>query len=341
MTKRSTAWTVLAGALVGALAFGGIAAAQAPATPAADQLKTVRLTPRVVPVGKWPEGMAWDGTSLWVAESGVQRIARIDPAAGKVVETIRVGRLPVDMVGGANGAIYAMVNTEQHVFVKTPGNKGAVLTGIAGCPDKMIAHESLLLALTWPDCSSGTSKIVAIDPGNGAKRESGDLGRNGFGIAAAAGRAWLARGTGKIDMVDLASLKPAGSVDAGGFLSTLAGAGSIVFAGGGEADGGGGPPRVARLDAATGTATHRATLPGHGHVRALAVTGPHLIAADGKGTLFVLAAADLKLLAQLVIDGPVPLDARRLLVVGDRLFVSSFVGDGDHNVVMILEGWRP
>lgn len=345
MTSSSTTRAALLGALVAAFASGGWTTAGAqgtpPATPVAEDIKTIRLKPRVVPVGRWPEGLAWDGASVWVAESGVQRIARIDTVAGKVVETARVGRLPVDMASGANGAIYAMVNTEQRVFVKTPGGKGAVLTGIAGCPDKMIAHGGALLALAWPDCSSRTSQVVAIDPGNGARRVSADLGRDGFAIAASGDTAWVARGAGgRIDVVDVASLKPTGSVEAGGALFVLAAADGAVFAGGREgADRG--APRVVRIDAASRAVTHRATLPGGGHVKALVLAGPHLIAAGEKGALFVLAAADLKPLARLVVDGPMPVDARRLLVVGDRLFVSSFVGDGDHNAVVILEGWRP
>ena len=63
------------------------------AVPSAFALDAVTLTPRVIPVGKWAEGIVFDGSSLWVAESGQRTIAQLDLDRGNVTRRITVGRV--------------------------------------------------------------------------------------------------------------------------------------------------------------------------------------------------------------------------------------------------------
>src|ERR1700761_8002443 len=72
---------------------------------------SITMTPRVIQVGKWAEGIAFDGTSVWVAESGQQSIAQVDPGRGTITRHVTVGRLPVGMTAYKDGAIYALVQT--------------------------------------------------------------------------------------------------------------------------------------------------------------------------------------------------------------------------------------
>src|SRR4051812_4782487 len=77
---------------------------------------TLTMTPRVIQVGKWAEGIAFDGSSIWVAESGQRSIAQIDAARGSVIRHVTVGRLPVNMLRFTDGAIYALVQTDKLVW---------------------------------------------------------------------------------------------------------------------------------------------------------------------------------------------------------------------------------
>jgi len=54
--------------------------AQPPASTQPDELV---VQPQVIPVGKWLEGIAWNGDALWVAESGQRRLASVNPDTGQ------------------------------------------------------------------------------------------------------------------------------------------------------------------------------------------------------------------------------------------------------------------
>src|SRR4029077_9341679 len=45
-------------------------------------------------VGTTPKGIAFDGTSLWVANSGSNNVTKLDPATGSVLHTTPVGTSP-------------------------------------------------------------------------------------------------------------------------------------------------------------------------------------------------------------------------------------------------------
>src|SRR5262249_5320473 len=66
--------------------------------------------------GKWPEGAALAHGALWVAESGSRRVLRLDPGTGDVKAKIPVGRLPVDMFSGHDGALYTIAQTDRALY---------------------------------------------------------------------------------------------------------------------------------------------------------------------------------------------------------------------------------
>src|SRR6185295_12728485 len=137
---------------------------------------TQTLTPSIVAVGKWAEGVAFDGNSLWVAESGQRSIAEI-PKDGTIARHVSVGRLPVGMASLPDGRIYALVQTDQIVWQQTPGNpKGRRLTSLKECPNALAAGPRALWVLTQPDCSSGSSRAIRIDPESGRQFPTEQLG---------------------------------------------------------------------------------------------------------------------------------------------------------------------
>jgi len=109
------------------------AAAPAPARAPAERA----LTPRIIPVGKWAEGIAFDGTSLWVAESGQRTIAQVNVESGKVVRHVNVGRFPVGMTSAADGSIYTLLKTDKLIWLQSPGKPSgrALASDLEGCPN--------------------------------------------------------------------------------------------------------------------------------------------------------------------------------------------------------------
>lgn len=342
MTRhRRRATLAIAAALTAMLAGAGMAQAQT-SNPAAPDTTIRALTPTstIVPLGRWPEGLAWDGAALWIAESGVQRIAKVDPAAGRVTETVRVGRLPVDMTAGADGTVYALVNTERAVFARKRGGPGAVLSGVAGCPERMALSGTTLLVLTWPDCSSADAKVVAIDTATARSRTSPALGRDAFAIAVAGAHAWVLYRDGTLDVIDIAALTKRATVAIGGSTLAMAASDSAVFVGGLDRPDGT-APLVVRVDAASRAVTHRGTLPVQGRVAAIAAAGRHIVVAADNGALFVLSADDLAPLARLAVPSLAGETPRGMLVVGDRLYLTMHKGVGDNGSLLALDGWRP
>lgn len=339
--RRRRATLSIAGALAALLAGAGMAHAQTsnPAAPAAP-LRIITPSVTVVPLGRWPEGLAWDGAALWIAESGVQRIARVDPAAGRVTETVRVGRLPVDMAAGTDGTVYALVATERAVFARKRGGTGAVLSGVAGCPERLALSGTTLLVLTWPDCSSADSKVVAIDTATARSRTSPSLGKDAVAIAAAGDHAWVLHRDGALDVVDIAALTKRATVTIGGATLAMAASESAVFVGGLDRPDGN-ASLVVRIDVASRAVTHRGTLPGAGRVSAIASAGRHIIVADELGALFALSADDLTPLARVGAPGLAGDGPRGMLVVGDRLYVTIHKGVGDNGSLLVIDGWRP
>ncbi|MBM3623420.1 MAG: hypothetical protein FJX20_22300 [Alphaproteobacteria bacterium] len=335
---RRHATLAIAGALLALLAGAGAAHAQTsrPAAPDAT-IRTLTPTTTVVPLGRWPEGLTWDGAALWIAESGVQRIAKVDPAAGRVAETVRVGRLPIDMAASADGTVYTLVNTDRAVFARKRGGPGAVLSGVAGCPERMALSGTTVLVLTWPDCSSADSKIVAVDTATARSRSSPALGRDAVAIVAAGGHAWVLHRDGAVDVVDIAALTKRATVAIGGATLALAASESAVFVGGLD----GAAPLVARIDVASRAVTHRGSLPGAARIAAIASAGRHIVTADELGALFVLSADDLTPLARLGAPGLAGDGPRGMLVVGDRLYVTIHKGVGINGSLLVIDGWRP
>ena len=133
--------------------------------------------PRVVEVGKWLEGISYDGGFLWATESGQRTTAKIDFQTGRLVERYRVGRLPVQVVANANGSAHALVSTDRKIVRLRRNGSIRELARLNGCPEEMVSSDPRTLwVLASPDCSSGTSNVIRIDTRSGRQIVTGDLG---------------------------------------------------------------------------------------------------------------------------------------------------------------------
>jgi YVTN family beta-propeller protein len=69
-----------------------------------------------IEVGDGPEGLLLDGSTLWVALSEADAVARIDTTAGEVIETLDVGGAPRRLV--ASGDDVSVVNTRDGTLTR-------------------------------------------------------------------------------------------------------------------------------------------------------------------------------------------------------------------------------
>ncbi len=150
------------------------------------------ITPAIVNVGKWAEGITFDGSSYWVAESGDRSIVRID-RQGKIERHANIGRLPVDMVSLPGGRVYSLVHTDKIIWMHSPGViKGIRLTTLPECPQAMTASKQALWVLTWVGCNNAKTRVFKINPSTGMQSSTDILGAGGQSLTAGWGKIWVA-----------------------------------------------------------------------------------------------------------------------------------------------------
>jgi len=308
-------------------------APEQPAAPAA--MRRLSLQPQIQPVGKWPEGLAFNGKSLWVADSGQRAIRQITP--GGAGRSVTVGRLPVGMVAAPDGRILVAVQTDKLIWAQS-GETGKPLTRLKECIEQIELAQRDLLVVTQPDCSSASSKLVAIDIGSGKARSSGLLGSDASDVVAVNGRALVAHATGAIDVIALDTLAVAQVVQTGNTLWRGAAGRSGVFFGG-MTQRPGGRAMVMRLDPASLKVTHRREFDSPEMIVAIAATEDRLIAADRLGRIWIMRGNDLSLETEIQ-SGAGPFTPQAMIVVGDTLLVTTHKGQGENGSIYAFNGWR-
>jgi DNA-binding beta-propeller fold protein YncE len=318
------------------LMAAGLCVALSATLAAAD---TITLSPRVtIPVGKWAEGLVFDGSSLWVAESGQRTIAQI--GENKVIRRIEVGRLPVDMLFDNDGAIYALVQTDKRIWEQFPRNtKGRAIGNLDGCPQGMTTGDSPpLFVLTWPDCSSDTGRVIRVDPKSGARSSTAMLGEMSQAIFYNGGKVWVAHSRGQaLSVVDPGSMSVR-KVDLSGVSAwALTGSENVLYVGGrlGESSSQG---VVVSVDPATMRETHRQVV----DQNIAFMTDDHdtVVAVSEKGRIYVFAANTLQPLRTIDLTTQ-PLGPRSVMILGDDLYISNGQQFGENGAVLIVSNWKP
>ena len=312
--------------------------ANAPGTAAKHDFvaEEVVLPAAVIPVGKWPEGLAYDGKSLWVAESGQRRIARIDTSRLRVDKRIKVGRLPVGMQSGENGRIYALVHTDKKVW-RQRGRSGRTIARIPQCPEAMTRGSGKLYILTWIDCASSFAAVYAVDEESGKVEKTADMGSNAFGITSAGESVWVLHTTG--ERATLVRFIPGGENQSrltltGLNLHRMASNGERVFASGSRH----GKGVVVAFDEAGGDRYHRQVLPQP--VFTLAATPDYAIAVGDAGTIWVLSADNLGIIRTIRTDYG-PFGPKSALALDGSLYVAISQGQGENGSVLVIDAWQP
>ena len=298
----------------------------------------VELTPVVIDVGKWPEGIVFDDEWLWVAESGDRTIAGIDLESGRVAERRKVGRLPVDMATAGEGVVYTLVVTDKLINKQNARGAGSTLAKLSECPETMADGIDFLWVVTLPDCSSADSRLVRIDPATGKQVKSAVLGEWALAVAAQGPDVWIAHARAPaLTVVNQQSMK-AQTVEVGDAELWTISANSVhVFAGGrraGSSDDG----LVVMIDPLTGSELARASVTER--VSEIYSDEDDVVAVGDKGTIWIYAAADLALRRTITLSTG-PFEPRDIIVLDDRLVLSVANHVGENGAIFLLEDWLP
>lgn len=309
-------------------------------TPPKRSIERVTLTPTVWPVGKWPEGITYDGQSLWIAESGVRQVAQMHPGTGRIIKRVKVGRLPVNMVTSPAGKVFSLVHTDGLVWAHSSGGQGRRLAKLRDFPENMAADDRHLWVLTHPGGSSANTKVVRIDHRTGKSISSADLpDPNAFGIAHSRGRIWLVHGQGRgsrLSALDANTLARGGSLDVDVFLNKIVSTNQGVFVAGGQINVSG---TVIKYNPDNGQEVTRVQLPKE-FVGTLGAFGKHVIAIGDAGTIWVLSARDLSITRVIKLNFE-QYSARGIYASASTLFLTTQIGQGENGSVLAVRNWQP
>jgi hypothetical protein len=300
---------------------------------------TISMDPVVINVGKWAEGVVFDGDWLWVAESGQRTVARVDFGTGEVMERVKVGRLPTDMVSLGRNSVYALIATDRLVWQQDRNDRRKTLAKLGTeCPEGMVADWPNLFVLTMPDCSSDTSRIFKIDSRTGKQSKSAVLGEWSTDLTAFAGNVWVTHANQPaLTIVDQSTLQ-AEIVDLpGAELWSIEVNRNSVFAAG-RVDGSESDGLVLMLDHNSLAEQARASVPEL--IQLMTMDDRHLIAVGEKGTIWVFSVTDLSLQREIRLNVG-EYRASSVSLLDGLLLVSSSEHDGENGAVLVLDDWRP
>ncbi|MFK7903075.1 MAG: YncE family protein [Nitratireductor sp.] len=308
------------------------------AKPIPNEPDEVFLTPQIIEVGKWAEGLTHDEIWLWVAESGQRTVAKIDIAAGKVVDRFKVGRLPVEMTSFRRELFFTLVATDKIIRRHDEAGPGKVLTKLSECPDGMISTRQTLWVLTFPDCSSETSRIVQVDAINGSQLQSPVLGEWATDLVPHRNKIWVAHArAGLLTIVDDLSLNPETINIVGASFWAIAANEKSVYAAG-RVEGTDDYGLITMIDPATKNEISRTYV--SQHITKLIADESHIVAVGSKGGVWVFDANSLSLLRtiKLTIGEFHP---RAAIIHDGMLVLSSQMHSGENGAALILRDWRP
>jgi DNA-binding beta-propeller fold protein YncE len=295
------------------------------------------LVPSIIKVGKWAEGMAFDGTALWVAESGQRSIVRL-AQSGAIVRYENVGRLPVSLASPADGRVYALIQTDQIVWQPVAGStKGRAVKWIADCPQGLAADAQMLWVLTWPGCSSTNSRVVRLNPTTGAEAQTASLGEWGQAITTSHGKVWVAhvRG-GRLDAIDPLSLTVDTTIIQGASLWALATNRTALFSGGRMGDDNE-RGLIVSIDPKSRREINRLLV--GGLITTMTADDESLAAISDSGTIHVVSTKDftLKSVITLSVGTYRPSSA---LILDDKLVIVAQEHQGENGAVFTVSDWR-
>lgn len=315
----------------------------APVPPAEPEADKLTITPRIIPVGKWPEGIGYDGSNLWVAESGQRRIAQIDASNGQILRRVKVGRLPVGIHSDRSGNVFVLVATDRKIWQQRRGRKGRVFGHVGEYPIAIAGNDQAVYVLGWVDNSNAQFLVYRFRFSDGSRTQSAHLGPGGEDVAATADSVFTVqtppgRNTSQLTRLDSSNLQVRGREMINVVVRHLAATDLALFAAGYTYQGNG---TIVKFDANTGQEVTRIALDS-GPVFDLVTSGDLVLAIGQYGTISILDTDSLRLKRQIRLDFDFGQSyPHSLTVFNQSLAVSTHTGRGENGSVLLVENWRP
>jgi len=172
-----------------------------------------------------PTGVAFGDGAVWVTNSDARSVSRIDPASNRAVEHIDVGNAPTAIAYG-DGALW-VANTLDGTIAKIDASSGEVRTFPVGAEPTGVALGARSVWVV--DQASGN--VVRMDPSTGERRNI-SVGAGPSGIAFDGTDIWVANSqAGTVMKISPASNEVTGTLETGGSPSQVAAAGGQVWIG--------------------------------------------------------------------------------------------------------------
>ena len=302
----------------------------------AQTLPERALTPTIVRVGKWAEGIAFDGKALWVAESGQRSIVQI-AHTGSIQRRVTVGRLPVGMASLPDGRVHALVHTDKIVWQQPADGAGRKLATLSDCPERLAASAQALWVLSWLNCTGQDSQAIRVDPATGAQAKTARLGEWGQAIAAGHGKIWVGHVRGeRLSAIDPQSLAVERSTIRSGELWAIAANRTGLFAGGriaGSQEQG----LIVSIDPRSREETGRLLV--DELIVVLVADEDTLVALGDKGTIWIVATKDFTLRGKITL-GVGTYRPSSALLHDDKLIVVAQQHQGENGAVFTVGDWR-
>ena len=277
-------------------------------------------------IGTWPEGVIVTAGSIWVAQSGERSVARIDPATGRVQAKVKVGRLPVSLAAGPDGAPIVLVSTDRRVKRIDPKTqKVRVIATLPDAPEALVVDGAFAYVLLWKRSSSAGSSVMRIDLRTGKSKRSVDTGPDAFALTVGGGLVWVAGGDGRVATLQAETLVRLADIAVGGRPFHAAYGGKSAFVGNGTT--------VLRLSPETRRVTGELSL--GAPVAAVAAWDDLLAVATEAGEVWLVDPGTMKVRARLRPASPYA--ARAITRSGEALLLThhdAVDGDPDHGTLV-------
>ena len=145
-------------------------------------------------LGEWVDGMVFDGSSIWVAETGQSSLAQLNATYG-VARRVKLAGVPRKIDIGSDRAIYALIESDDQtsLWQQLPGSAaGKVIAGLEGvrCGVTLATGDG---PFVWvlSGCDDETAVLIRIDPKTGALAKV-PLGPGGGGaLLVRQGNVWV------------------------------------------------------------------------------------------------------------------------------------------------------
>ena len=309
-----------------------------PVAQAPDAMEEINPTPKIIPVGKWPEGITLAADGLWVAESGIRQISRINLQAGKIDKTVKSGRLPVQMATDDNGNVFANVVTDGKIFRQSSDGKGKSIMSIPKLTytADMVSRGGFVYALTQVDNPDRKFTVNIIDGVSGKLTKTQEVVGDPRAVAAVDSQPWVLYKAGDgTELVQFAgeSETLSAPLHLQGFGWKMAANQSNLYIGGQEEQQVG-EAMITMVNAAEQKIVKIQLLKSQELIVTVAASDTHVVAMSYAGNTWILDANTLQPLKHF--NSGVP--AQSAIISGGNLYLATHNGKGGNGAVYVYEG---